>query len=389
MITSEELIRRATGLVPMLRANAQKADRERRMPRENLAALEQTEILRATRPLQHGGSEMDTMTKIRVMSELARGDGSTAWVALLYSDGNYLVSLFPDEVQAEIFADPHARITATLIPAGMAKKDGDGFRVTGRWPFNTGCLDAQYVVQPAVIELEAGAPEVCLFLMSYKDMTIVDDWYVSGLRGTGSNTVAGEHVFVPESRMLRLRDAKWGAHRSVANKDKVLYRTGPIPYVLSSACTVMPGLAKAAMELFLEKLPTRGPIAYTGYPQKAEAPVTHQLLGEAALKIRAAEHLMVDIGELVGNHADRGLPYELTELPSAWGMLGYLSKLSLEAIELIRMASGAHGIFDNQAIQIVFRDAAALSTHGVLMPSTGIEHYGRALAGLTPNNPWL
>lgn len=373
----------------MLRANARQADRERRMPRENLAALEQTELLRATRPVQHGGFEMDTLTKIRVMSELARGDGSTAWVALLYSDGNYLVSLFPDEVQDEVFAAPHARITATLIPAGMAKRDGAGFRVTGRWPFNTGCLDAQWVVQPAVIELEPGAPEVCLFLMKYEELTIVDDWYVSGLRGTGSNTVVAEHVFVPEARMLRLVDAKWGGHRSVANRDKVLYRTGPIPYVLSSACTVMPGLAKAAMELFLEKLPSRGPIAYTGYAQKSEAPVTHHLLAEADLKIRAAEHLMMDIGELVGSHAERGAPYALTDLPRAWGMLGFSSRLCLEAIEAIRMVSGAHGIYDSQAIQIVFRDAQALSTHGVLMPSTGIEHYGRALAGLTPNNPWL
>jgi hypothetical protein len=151
----------------------------------------------------------------------------------------------------------------------------------------------------------------------------------------------------------------------------------------------MPGLAKAAMELFLEKLPARGPIAYTGYAQKNEAPITHQLLGEADLKIRAAEHLMMDIGELVGSHAERGAPYALTELPRAWGMLGFSSRLCLEAIEAIRMASGAHGIYDSQAIQIVFRDAQALSTHGVLMPSTGIEHYGRALAGLTPNNPWL
>ena len=387
--TNETLIQRASELVPMLRANARQADRERRLPRENLAALEKADLLRATRPLHHGGFEMDTATKIRVMTELARGCGSTAWAATLYSDANYLVSLFPDEVQDEVFGEPNARITATLIPAGMAKRDGTGFRVSGKWPFNTGCLDAQWVVQPAVIELEPGQPEVCIFLMKYSELTILDDWHVSGLRGTGSNTVVGEHVLVPEQRMLRLAEAKFGAHRSVKNRDKVLYRTGPIPYVLSSACAVMPGLAKAAMELFLEKLPSRGPIAYTGYGQRCEAPITHQQVAEADLKIRAADHLTADIGEIVGGHAKTGAPYTATELPKVWGMVAYSTKLYSEAIETLRMASGANGIYESQAIQVVFRDAQALATHGVMMPATGIEHYGRALSGLAPNNPWL
>ncbi|HEY0252951.1 MAG TPA: hypothetical protein VGC41_15555, partial [Kofleriaceae bacterium] len=180
-----------------------------------------------------------------------------------------------------------------------------------------------------------------------------------------------------------------GAHRSVENRDKTLYRTGPIPYVLSSACAVMPGLARAAMELFLEKLPSRGPIAYTGYGQRAEAPLTHQQVAEAELRIAAADHLTEDIGRIVGEHARTGAPYAPTELPKVWGMVGFSTRMYLEAIEILRMASGAHGIYESQPIQIVFRDAQALATHGVMMPTTGIEHYGRALSGLSPNNPWL
>jgi len=387
--SNETLIRRASELVPLLRANARQADRDRRLPRANLEALEKSDLLRATRPLHHGGFEMDTPTKIRVMSELARGCGSTAWTATLYSDANYLVSLFPDEVQDQVFADPNMRCTATLIPAGRAERDGSGFRVSGKWPFNTGCLDAQWVVQPAVIELEAGQPEVCIFLMPYSELKILDDWHVSGLRGTGSNTVVGEHVLVPQERMIRLAEAKLGGHRSVKNRDKTLYRTGPVPYVLSSACAVMPGLARAAMEMFLEKLPTRGPIAYTGYGQRSEAPLTHHQVGEAELKIRAADHLTAEIGEIVSSHARSGEPYAPTELPKVWGMVAYSTKLYAEAVEILRLASGAHGIYDTAPIQLMFRDAQALLMHAVMMPPTGIEHYGRALSGLAPNNPWL
>lgn len=130
-----EYIQRAKDLVPLLRSNARRTDEERRLPQENIDALEKSGILRASRPVQHGGIEMDEITKFHVFSELARGCGSTGWVATLLSDASFLVSLFPDEVQAEVFADPNTHTTATLIPAGRAERDGSGFRVTGRWPF--------------------------------------------------------------------------------------------------------------------------------------------------------------------------------------------------------------------------------------------------------------
>lgn len=60
-----------------------------------------------------------------------------------------------------------------------------------------------------------------------------------------------------------------------------------------------------------------------------------------------------------------------------------------EAIDIIRQASGAHGIYQTQNSEIIFRDAAALASHALMMPTTGIEHYGRALCGLEPNTPWL
>ncbi|MDT7710389.1 MAG: 3-hydroxy-9,10-secoandrosta,3,5(10)-triene-9,17-dione monooxygenase [Pseudonocardiales bacterium] len=389
--TGAELIQRAADLVPMLRANAPQAHAERRMPKENLKALEDSGILRATRAREYGGYEIDTHTKLGIFRELARGCGSTAWVATLYSDADFLIAHFPDEVQEQVYGDgdPSVHCTATLIPTARAERDGAGFRLNGKWPFNSGCLDGTWVTEPAVVELEAGRPEVCLFLMPYADLTILDDWHVSGLRGTGSNSVVGENVFVPEERMLRLEELKLGQGRSERNKDRPIYTIPAVPYVLTSGGGTFPGLASAVLELFMERLPTRGPIAYTGYGQRSEAPITHHHVAEASMKIRSGDHLMSGAADILSRHAQSGEPYAPGEIPEIWGMVSYSTRLYGEAIETLRQASGASGIHESQPIQLVSRDAQALATHAVMMPTTGIEIYGRSLCGLEPNTPML
>jgi 3-hydroxy-9,10-secoandrosta-1,3,5(10)-triene-9,17-dione monooxygenase len=384
-----ELVRRAAALVPLLRANAQRCHRERRIPQENLDAIRDAGLFKLTLPRRFGGYEVDMRTKVAVLGEIARGCGSTAWVTTLYDDAMFLVSLFPDAVQDEVFADPDVHVTATLIPAGRAVRQGDGYSVSGRWPFNSGCLDATYVVEPAIVENDTGIPEVALFLMPYADLTIEDDWYVSGLRGTGSNTVSGQGVYVPPERVLNLADVKAGKHQSHANADSRLYRTAAIPYILTSGGATFPGLAHAALELFLERLPARGPVAYTFYGQRAEAPITHHQVAEATMKIKAADHLTYEAADLVDHKAVTGEPYGPEDGPLVWGLIAFASKLYMEAIEILRGASGASGINENVPIQLVSQDALALATHAVMIPSTGIEHYGRALCGLEPFTPFL
>ena len=376
-------------LLPALRERAQKAEDARRVPEESIAALQETGFFRMLQPARHGGLETDPVDFYTAVKLIGSACGSTGWVSTLYLDGNFLVALFPDEVQDEVFADPHARCTATLVPAGRAERDGSGFRVSGKWPFNTGSLHAQWVAEPAVVELEPGQPEVCFFLMRYSEVTVLDDWHVSGLRGTGSNTVVAENVHVPEQRVLRVAEAKFGNHRSAANENRALYRIPPLSYLFTSGGSTMPGLAKAALELFMDKLPGRGPIAYTGYAKRRDAPLTHFQVAEAALRIRSGEGVLIDAVETMDQRAERGTPYAPENQAELWGMVSYATRVFGEAIETLRIASGAHGIFDSEHMQLVCRDAQALMTHAVMMPTTGIEHYGRALCGLDPMTDWL
>ncbi|SDC93242.1 acyl-CoA dehydrogenase family protein [Actinokineospora iranica] len=386
---SDELVHRAASLVPLLRSNAQRCAEARRVPAENLEALREAGLFRLMLPRHFGGYESTMRTKMAVLAEIARGCASTAWVATLYYDATFLLSLFPDSVQDEVFADPVTLHSATLVPTGRAVRVNGGYLVSGRWPFNSGCLDATYAVQPGMIENSDGPAEMAHFVIPYTELTVADDWHVSGMAGTGSNTVTGENIFVPNERAALASRVMFGAHLSERNAHSALYRVPLVPYVLTSCPPAFLGMAAAAYELFMARLPERGPIAYTGYTHFRDAPITHHQVAGAKLTIEAADHFAYQAADLVDQRARTGTPYGPQDKPRVWGLVSHATKLYMEAIETLRLASGATAINEAMPIQLVARNAQALATHALMLPTTGVEHYGRALCGLEPSTPLL
>jgi indole-3-acetate monooxygenase len=91
----------------------------------------------------------------------------------------------------------------SFFPAGRAVRDGDGYRVNGRWRFNSGIRHAEWVLGGTVVEgTEAengGRPIVMFSAFPIKDVTIHDNWGgVVGLRGTGSCDFSVENYHLPE-----------------------------------------------------------------------------------------------------------------------------------------------------------------------------------------------
>ena len=385
----EELVARATELLPLLRRNAERCEQEGRLPEENVRALEEAGLLRLTLPRRYGGYEADTRTKVAVYSELGRGCSSTAWVSGLWSDGTLFASLFPDHVQDEVFADPDVRITVSFPMGGtVAVSDGDGYRLSGRWPFNTGCAHATYAIRSAVIDPDSDAPGFGMFLVPYEGMTILDDWQTSGLCGTGSNTVTGDNVYVPADRMMHFADAQQGRYKTERNADSPLYRTPIVSTILTTGSLGFPGVARAALDHFLDRMPGR-PITYTTYATQSQAPIRHHQAAEAALRIRAADALTFEVAEAVDRHAADGSDYEPGEHAQHWAQIAFATQLYSEAVETLRAASGASAIHRSSPMQRLARDAAALKVHAIMSPTSGMEFHGRVLCGLEPNSPLL
>ena len=377
------LVQRAAALVPMLRQNAGAAEKERRVPLASLEALDEAGVFRMMAPKKYGGDEADFDTQCRVLAEIARGCPSTSWVATIYSAMAWVVSAFPDEAQEEIFAGGVPRMAGVFSPTGTAVPKDGGFVVTGRWPFNTGCHGAQWTVVVAIVVSKTGEGLPHCLLVRSGELTILDDWYASGMAATGSNTVVAQEVFVPAHRALPLPDMVEGRYPQRHNSDNPYFNYPLAPVLVVNAGGTPLGIARGAMEAFFDRLPGRG-ITYTTYTNKAEAPVTHLQAGEASLKIESAS---AHIGYATAILDGRSAPLTLVERVKSRAHIGYATGLAREAVDLLFHGSGASAIQTQVPIQRFQRDMQALANHAIMHAPTAIELYGRVLCGLEPNTP--
>ncbi len=378
----EDLVARTSALVPELRSHAEKIERDRQVPTDLLDALSDIGVFRMTAPRRYGGIEASFQTQCDVLAEVARGCPSSSWVATIYSAMSWLVSTFTDETQDEILGDRDPRISGVFSPTGTATPKGGGFIVRGRWGFNTGGFGSKWTVLVAVASSESGdGVPMCLIVRS-NELTRLDDWYASGMAGTGSSTVVADDVFVPGHRVRPLPLLVEGEHPRRQNSAAAYFNYPLAPVLVVNAGGTPLGIAQGAYECFVERVPNR-PIAYTTYMNKAEAPITHLVIGEAALKIDSARAHVNDACALMDQRPE--IPLTKEQRIKARVKIAYATGLAREAVDGLFFAAGASSIQSGVPIQRFQRDMQALANHAIMHAPTAVELYGRVLCGLAPN----
>jgi len=204
------------------------------------------------------------------------------------------------------------------------------------------------------------------------------------MAGTGSNTVVAEDLFVPSYRTLPLSaliDPDDPARPSTGN---VYYRYPTVPVLIVNAGGTPLGIARGALEAFLERLPGRA-LTYTNYTNQAEAPITHMQVGEAALKLDSAD-AHVRTASAIMDTFDGGM-MPLLDRVKTRAHVSHATALAREVVDTLFQGSGASAIQTNVPIQRFQRDIQALANHAIMSPLNTTELYGRVLVGLEPNTP--
>lgn len=386
--TREQLARRASELVPLLRKNAAWAEENRRVHEESIEALADAGVFKLRVPIRYGGYEADTRTLVDVASELGRADGSTSWVASVYWIPTWMACLFPDQVQDEVFSTPDVRVCGTLSPTAMAAPVDGGIVVNGKWGFISGALHSQWQVVVAILVGGEGEPMPIMALVPISDLQIADDWYTAGLKGTGSVSTIAQDVFIPAERWLPLPAVLQGQSASPANAGRPIYRTPLLPVASASSVGTVVGMAKGAKEAFFERLPERK-ISYTAYASQSEAPLTHLQVAEASMKIDQAEFHAHRLASVVDTKGVEGASWTLEERARARADMGAVCRLAKEAVDIFNTASGGSSIYSHVPIQRIARDIQAVNLHALMHPDTNAELYGRILCGLEPNTLYI
>ncbi len=333
-------------------------------------------------PRKYGGDEVDFQTQCDALAHLARGCPSTSWVATIFSAMTWLAGTFPDEAQEEILATRDPRISGVFSPTGTATPVDGGYRVSGRWGFNTGGQGSHWTVLHAIEGQGESATSHCVIVRT-TELSRLDDWHASGMAGTGSHTVVADNLFVPTHRTASLVGMLNAAYTSKRHNAANPFFNLPLAAVLTVNGGGTPvGIAQGAMDAFLQRLPGRG-ITYTTYAVQAEAAITHLQVGEASLLIDSADSHVRRATALLDDLS--ALPLSRERRVKARGHVGYATGLARQAVDLLFHGSGASAIQPHVPIQRFQRDMQALANHAVMHGPTSIELYGRVLCGLEPN----
>jgi alkylation response protein AidB-like acyl-CoA dehydrogenase len=287
-----------------------------------------------------------------------------------------------------VFSTPDVRVCGTLSPTGVAERRPGGVVLNGKWGFISGARHSHWQEIIAVILSPDGPPEPIMALVPMSDLEIADDWYSSGLCGSGSVSTIASDVFIPEERVLSLGAVLHEQYSSTLNADLPMYRAPLLGVAAATTVGTVIGLAKGALELFFERLPGRK-ITYTSYDSQQDAPVTHLQVAEAALKTDEAEFHGFRVADLVDSKGLSGEPWTMLERARARADVGAVSQLGKQAVDILSNASGGSSIYRSVPIQRIARDVQAINLHALINPATNQELYGRVLSGLEPNTFYI
>ncbi|MDQ3759254.1 MAG: hypothetical protein M3331_04850 [Actinomycetota bacterium] len=372
-----EVLAAAEGLASIGAEHARRSERERTLAPEAAAALAASPIPSMLVPEALGGGERNPREMVGALDLIGRGDGSTAWCAMVAATSG-LISAYVDQGFArEAFAPPGVS-GGVYAPMGRADRDGDGFVVSGRWPFASGCKHATTLMGGAIVQGESG-PEVRMMVFPAAVAEIHDTWDVTGLRGTGSHDIEVSELNVPAGHSASLSDDH-------PHHDGPLYAFPPFGLLALGIAGVALGIARGAIDDLVELAAAKRPggsmrtLAERSSAQasvaRAEALVNSAgaYIGQA---IEDAEAEADDVGELS--------PHYRAELRLA---ATHAARSAADAVDLMYEAAGGTAIYASSPLERRFRDIHTAKAHMMVSPQS-LELAGRIRLGLDTDTSQL
>ena len=200
-------------LAPEITARAAEIEAERCVPPDLIDRLKSIGIFRMFVPRSHGGLELAFPAGLEVIKALARLDGSIGWIAMVGGGGSIFATWEPREAYDRMYQNgPDVPVCGSAQPAGTAQPTTGGFRVSGRWPFASGCKHAEWMAGFCIVTDDNGKPVagphgqpvVRGFVLPAQNWEIEDTWHAAGLKGTGSHHIVLRDALVPEASFFDL-----------------------------------------------------------------------------------------------------------------------------------------------------------------------------------------
>jgi len=387
-LESDAIVEAVRALTPQIRAAGEEIEAGRQLPESIVEAMKRAGAFRMTMPREWGGPEVDPLTQIRVIEALSYADGSVGWCAMINSDGGYFSAYLEPSVAREMYRDLDAPTGGSLLFTGRAEAVNGGYRINGRWPFVSGCLHCDWLIFSCNVmengsarSMPNGMPERRFCFVAKHETEVLDTWYTTGLRGSGSHDVAINDVFVPVERTY--------SFPSPPRRKGALYAY-PLMFAYNLPGVTL-GIARAAIDSFIEIAPRKQVTMsmLTGKPVmlRDEAYAQNAVARAEALVGSARDYIFARIDE-IWQTLLAGAQLTLKQRALYRIAIAHAHAACVEAVEGLFKAYGGGAVYMSSPFDRYLRDLLTINQH--TMNSLKIyETAGRVLLGFDLHDPLL
>jgi indole-3-acetate monooxygenase len=370
-----DLPARAKAVAKLADQHADEGDKQGRLSQPVVDALHRERLLGMWVPQALGGSELDVLSSLRVIENLSYGDPSTGWVTMAASLAiGTGAAYLKDEAVEELFGGGRFPVIAGQgTRPGNAVPAAGGFRLSGSWSFASGIHHATHIHTLGVIE---GTGEPRIFVLPVAQATLIDNWDVLGLRGTGSIDYRIDDVFV--------RDAY--THFAVTEEPKRggdVYRLGIIGFAVIAHSGWACGIGRRMLDELADKV--RSGIGRSGTQAASES--FHEQYAKAEAAYRSARALVFESWEEVKQTMGRGERLNTRQQTLIRLAMANITWACHDVSEFMYKMAGTLGLRSG-TIQRLFRDMHAGTQHVTSAPPV-FRAAGRELAGVAEGKTWL
>ncbi|MBD7937480.1 MULTISPECIES: acyl-CoA dehydrogenase family protein [Cytobacillus] len=377
-VTEEALLQGAEKIGKLAEEEAHEADQNATVSANVVNLIKETQISRMMLPREYGGPQASLSTFAKVIQKVANYNLSAAWLTFLYPLHNSLPSYLPKAGRDEI-VNQGGLIADIFAALGTAEPDGDGLRISGKWNFVSGILHSDWVGVGVKVKLPGrDKPVVCLPILKTSEVEIVENWDTFGLRGTGSNQIIADNVYVPKERILDLEKAESTRRPPDEDYDKdyPFYHVPFYPAFYIGFPAIAIGGAERVIEEF--KMLTEKRVRLMDGVRESESPRSQRVIAEISTDLHSAKGLMAQYISLLENYEKDG---EITPLGEFFAIRTKIIKLCTDIAVRAMLTLGGAALYKGGTLEMFIRDILSVATHKTSLYEDSVAAYGQDLFG--------
>lgn len=372
----EEIMQKAKRIGEAAELEALEADHNSTISPQIAELIRQEEIHRLILPKEFGHPQLDWRTFVDLVSTVGYHNLSASWLTFFFSAHNAWVCYYPKHIRDEVI-NQGGFVADVFAPIGKVEPTEGGYIVSGKYNFVSGINYSDWVGVGAMMKFEDNdKPERVGILFKVADLEVVKTWDSLGLRGSGSNTLIIDNVFVKPDAILRFSKIieKSQPPYQDFDQDYLYYNTPFYPgFYVGFAAMAIGGAERVVSEF--EKH-TAGRVRFSGVNEK-ESPTSQRVLSELKLDLISAKGLMTEYINMMETDKDgayEGAKYKAIRAK----IIDTCIQIAVKAL----LTLGGHALLKGHPVEMFTRDLMAIGTHITSLYEDGILGYGRHLFGV-------